>query len=61
MNPPSTIRFSPNQRSARILIPLIQDADPEESEVFALEFTNPALYVDPEIYQSIAIMIRDDD
>lgn len=56
-----TIRFSPNQRSARILIPLVQDADPEDSEVFALEFANPALYVDPEIYQSIAIMIRDDD
>ncbi len=55
------IRFSPNQRSARILIPLIQDADPEDSEVFALELANPSLYVDPEIYQSIAIMIRDDD
>ncbi len=56
-----TIYFSPNQRSARILIPLVQDADPEDSEVFAVEFVNPARYVDPEIYQSIAIMIRDDD
>ncbi len=56
-----TIYFSPNQRSARILIPLVQDADPEDSEVFAIEFVNPARYIDPEIYQSIAIMIRDDD
>lgn len=57
----ATIYFSPNQRSARILIPLIQDSDPEDSEVFALEFVNPARYLDPEIYQSVAIMIRDDD
>jgi serine/threonine protein kinase len=56
-----SIYFSPNQRSARILIPLVQDSDPEDSEVFALEFVNPARHVDPDIYQTIAIMIRDDD
>jgi hypothetical protein len=56
-----TIFFSPNQRSARILIPLVQDSDPEGSEVFALEFVDPARYLDPDIYQTIAIMIRDDD
>ncbi len=56
-----TIFFSPNQRSARILIPLIQDSEPEGSEVFALEFVDPARYLDPDIYQTIAIMIRDDD
>ncbi|MDX1404005.1 MAG: protein kinase [Woeseiaceae bacterium] len=56
-----SIYFSPNQRSARILIPLVQDSDPEDSEVFAIEFRDPARYLDPDIYQTIAIMIRDDD
>ena len=56
-----SIYFSPNQRSARILIPLVQDSDLEGSEVFALEFTDPARNLDPDIYQTVAIMIRDDD
>ena len=55
------IYFSPGQRSARILIPLVQDSDPEGSEVFALEFLTDARHVDPDIYQRIAVMIRDDD
>ena len=55
------IYFSPGQRSARILIPLVQDGDLEGSEVFALEFENDARQVDPDIFQRIAVMIRDDD
>lgn len=55
------VHFSPGQRSARILIPLVQDSEPEESEVFALEFTDVAPQIDPDIYQRIAVMIRDDE
>lgn len=55
------VYFNPGQRSARILIPLVQDADAEGSEVFALEFVNAPPQVDPDIYQRIAVMIRDDE
>ena len=55
------IYFSPGQRSARILIPLVQDGELEGSEVFALEFLTDTRQVDPDIYQRIAVMIRDDD
>jgi serine/threonine protein kinase len=55
------IYFSPGQRSARILIPLVQDVEIEGSEVFALELQNDSGRVDPDIYQRIAVMIRDDD
>jgi hypothetical protein len=55
------IYFAPGQRSARILIPLVQDSDPEADEAFRLELVSDARYLDPDIYQRITVMIRDDD
>jgi len=39
----------------------VQDGELEGSEVFALEFLTDTRQVDPDIYQRIAVMIRDDD
>jgi serine/threonine protein kinase len=55
------VYFGPGQRTARILIPLVQDADIEGGEVFALELRGAGPQIDPDIYQRIAVMIRDDD
>ena len=55
------IYFAPGQRSARILIPLVQDSDPEADEAFRLELVSDARYLDPDIYQRITVIIRDDD
>jgi len=61
--PPSLkiIYFGPGQRSARILIPLVQDSDPEADEAFTLELVSDGRFLDPDIYQRITVMIRDDD
>jgi len=61
--PPSLkiIYFGPGQRSARILIPLVQDSDPEADEAFRLELVSDGRFLDPDIYQQITVMIRDDD
>ena len=58
----NTVVFGPGQRSARILIPLVQDSKPESDEAFMLEMPN----LQPEaananIFRRIAVMIRDDD
>jgi len=55
------VYFGPGQRTARILIPLVQDADIEGGEVFALELLSTGPRLDADIYQRIAVMIRDDD
>ncbi len=58
----NTVQFGPGQRSARILIPLVQDSNPESDEAFVLEM--PALQAGPVnagIFRRIAVMIRDDD
>ena len=55
----STVLFAPGQRSARILIPLVQDSEDEPDEAFFLEFADvPA---QDNIFDRIAVMIRDDD
>ena len=61
--PPSLkiIYFAPGQRSARILIPLVQDSDPEADESFRLELVGDGRFLDPDIYQRITVIIRDDD
>ncbi len=56
-----SISFGPGQRSARLLIPLVQDARAEGDEAFVVK-----LAVDPEtqptnVSPNIAIMIRDDE
>ena len=60
--PGSTIvNFAQGQRFARILIPLVQDTVAENDEAFELELVNTAPQADPDIYQRIAVIIRDDD
>ncbi len=57
----STVEFGPGQRIARILVPLVQDNEREGNEAFVLELVSANQVVDAEIYQRIAVMIRDDD
>ena len=55
------IQFGPNERSARILVPLVQDSVAEGDEAFFIELTVPSAGQDAEIFRRIAVMIRDDD
>ena len=56
-----TIHFSPGQRSARILIPLVQDSAPESGEVFLLELLSDTPQIRFDINRRISILIQDDD
>jgi len=56
-----TITFGPGQRSARLLIPLVQDSDYEDNEAFSVELSNADSMADADVYQRTAVMIRDDD
>ena len=56
-----SITFGPGQRSARLLIPLVQDSRAEGDEAFVVK-----LALDPEtlpanVSPNIAVMIRDDE
>jgi len=58
----NSIHFGPGQRSARILIPLVQDSRPESDEAFVLEMLVPQPEaVNANIFRRIAVIIRDDD
>ncbi len=58
----NTVVFGPGQRSARILIPLVQDSKPESDEAFMLEMPDlPSDATNVNIFRRIAVMIRDDD
>jgi len=58
----NTIQFGPGQRSARILIPLVQDSSPESDEAFVLEMADSEQdSTNANIFRRIAVMIRDDD
>jgi serine/threonine protein kinase len=60
--PGSTIiYFAAGQRSARILVPLGQDARQEPDEAFMLELETESVPSDSNIFSQIAVMIRDDD
>jgi serine/threonine protein kinase len=60
--PGSTIiYFAAGQRTARILVPIGQDARAESDEAFMLELETPPLTSDSNIFSQIAVMIRDDD
>jgi serine/threonine protein kinase len=60
--PGSTIiYFAAGQRTARILVPLGQDARPESDEAFLLELETRPVVSDSNIFSQIAVMIRDDD
>jgi serine/threonine protein kinase len=56
-----SITFGPGQRSARLLIPLVQDSDYEDNEAFSVELSNADSTANTDIYHRIAVMIRDDD
>jgi serine/threonine protein kinase len=56
-----TIEFGPGQRSTRLLIPLVQDSDYEDNEAFSVELSLADSAADIDIYQRVAVMIRDDD
>jgi serine/threonine protein kinase len=53
--------FGPGQRSARILIPLVQDAEVEGDEAFVVELTTDNPTEQDGVHNRVAVMIRDDD
>ncbi len=57
----TTITFGPGQRSARLLIPLVQDSLVEGDEAFVIEMANAGQLGVEDVYQRIVVMIRDDE
>ena len=57
----SSISFAPGQRSARLLIPLVQDSVAEGDEAFTVELASSNAVTGGDVYKRIVIMIRDDD
>lgn len=58
----NSVQFGPGQRAARILIPLVQDSNPESDEAFMLEMPDPLPDAsNANIFRRIAVIIRDDD
>ncbi|MEJ2086480.1 MAG: protein kinase, partial [Acidobacteriota bacterium] len=53
--------FGPGQRSARILIPLVQDMEVEGDEAFVVELSAGETLERDGVHNRVAIMIRDDD
>ena len=53
--------FGPGQRSARILIPLVQDAEVEGDEAFVVELITEQTTEQDGVHNRVAVMIRDDD
>lgn len=56
-----SITFGPGQRSARVLIPLVQDSLLEGDEAFVLELDNSSQISTNDVYQRIVVLIRDDE
>jgi len=57
----NSITFGPGQRSARLLIPLVQDSLAEGDEAFVVELGAAGTSQDADLYFRTAVMIRDDD
>jgi len=57
----STIEFGPGQRSARLLVPLVQDSEYEDNEAFSIELSIADSSASVNVYHRVAILIRDDD
>ena len=53
--------FGPGQRSARILIPLVQDVEAEGDEAFVVELTLDGTPRQEGLHDRVTVMIRDDD
>ncbi|MGI9201321.1 MAG: protein kinase domain-containing protein [Woeseiaceae bacterium] len=56
-----TIEFGPGQRTARLLIPLVQDVAFEDNEAFKVELMRVNDEGIAEVYAETAVIIRDDD
>jgi hypothetical protein len=56
-----SISFGPGQRSARLLIPLVQDAEFEGDETFVVELVSESNGGATGVDQHIVVTIRDDD
>lgn len=56
-----TIAFSPGQRTARILIPLVQDSILEDNEAFSIMLEDADAISNAGVYLNTAVIIRDDD
>lgn len=56
-----SITFGPRQRSARLLVPLVQDAEVEGDEAFVIELSSDEESSAIDVYQRIVVMIRDDE
>jgi tRNA A-37 threonylcarbamoyl transferase component Bud32 len=57
----STVVFAAGQRTIRILVPLVQDAEVEGDEAFFLELSDAPTETDADIFRRVAVTIRDDD
>jgi hypothetical protein len=57
----SVVYFGPGQRTARVLIPLGQDARPEQDELFTIELDTVPAPANSGIYAQISVTIADDD
>lgn len=57
----STIEFGPGQRTARLLIPLVQDFEFEDNEAFSVELSSADINADIDVFFRTAVIIRDDD
>jgi len=57
----NSISFGPGQRSARLLIPLVQDFDVEGDEAFVVELIGVPATSAMDVYRRIVVMIRDDE
>jgi hypothetical protein len=53
--------FGPGQRSARLLIPLVQDVEAEGDEAFVVELMTENPTEEEGVHNRVAVMIRDDD
>ena len=56
-----SISFGPGQRSARILIPLVQDSLSEGDEAFVVELAGDNQHTAIDVFHRIVVMIRDDE
>ncbi len=57
----TTIEFGPGQRTARLLIPLVQDFIFEDNEAFSVELSTADINADIDVFFRTAVIIRDDD
>ena len=57
----NTVSFGPRERTARLLIPLVQDSEVEGDEAFILGLTGAIDSAPVPVIREVIIMIEDDD